>query len=150
MRQGKLIQSLTLLVALIISGCTKEKRDAVVMGSSAPSGPSTLSSIQADIFLLSCATSGCHDNRANPAANLDLSSAQQSYLSLVNRTSTEALQLKLVSPGNPGSSYLINKLMGTYGNVGGSGVQMPQFAAPLAAGEIDRVIAWIAAGAQQN
>jgi hypothetical protein len=150
MRQGQLIGSCGLLLALLLSGCTKEKRDAVITGGNASSGPATLSSLQADIFHLSCATSGCHDSRANPASNLDLSSSAQSYANLVNRASSEASQLKLVIPGDPDHSYLINKLLGTHAAVGGNGVQMPQYAGPLDEGEVDRVIAWIAAGAQQN
>jgi hypothetical protein len=146
MRQSKLALGLTLAFAL--SGCAKEKRDAVIMGGGATSsGAATLSSLQSDVIRLSCATSGCHDSRATPASSLDLSDASRTYSNLVNRASTQAPALKLVNPGNPGASYLVNKLLGTHASVGGSGVRMPQYSAPLASSDIDRIETWITNGA---
>jgi len=130
------------------SACTKERRSADVVAGA--SGPATLSSMQSDIFALSCAISGCHDNRANPAGALTMTSIQASYAGLVGRNSTQASGRKLVTPADPDKSYLVDKLMGTHLSVGGSGRQMPQDAAPLMPGDIDRVVTWINDGAQLN
>jgi hypothetical protein len=149
MRQSQL--TLGLIVVLALSGCAKEKRDAVIMGGGATSsGAATLSSLQSDVIRLSCATSGCHDSRATPAGSLDLSDASRSYANLVNRASTQAPALKLVNPGNPSASYLVNKLLGTHAGVGGSGVRMPQYSAPLASSDIERIETWITDGAPPN
>jgi hypothetical protein len=157
MRQGEIIEKVLrltfglVLSGFILAGCTKEKRDNPIVSSGGGNpGSSNLSDLQSEIFALGCATSGCHDNRATPAGNLNMSNATQSYNNLVNRNSTQATSLKLVLPNNPGSSYLINKLQGTHLAVGGSGVRMPQFAAPLSSEDMDRIIDWINNGAPLN
>ena len=136
------------LMGLSLVACTKEHRTADAAATSA--GPATLSSMQTDIFALSCAVSGCHDNRANPAGSLTMTSVQATYNGLVNRNSTEATSLKLVVPADPDHSYLVDKLTGTHLTVGGSGRRMPQDAAPLSADDVDRVVTWINNGAQLN
>ena len=149
MRQSKVATIAAALVAVAaLGGCTKEKRP-YAPGTASASGAPTLSSIQGDILTLSCAVSGCHDNRANPAASLDLTNAAASYSGLVNRMSTEA-QMKIVTPEDPGNSYLYHKLMGTHRSVGGTGDQMPQYAAQLSQADIDRIVQWITDGAQYN
>lgn len=150
MRQGKITARVAVvaLIGLSMAACTKEHRSADVVA--AASGPATLSSMQTDIFALSCAISGCHDNRANPAGALTMTSVQASYTNLVNRNSTQATGRKLVVPADPDHSYLVDKLTGTHLSVGGSGRQMPQDAAPLSPEELDRVVTWINNGAQLN
>ena len=138
-------------VAIIALGCTKERRDPPLSSSGGgPSGPATLSTIQSDIFLFSCAVSGCHDNRANPAANLGMASVQDTYANLVGRASTQVPTRALVAAGDADNSYLIDKLFGTHIAVGGTGVYMPQYAARLTDAEIERVVIWINDGAQLN
>ena len=150
MRQGEVALRATLIALAVVaaSGCTKEKRPAPPPAATA--APATLSSMQTDIFALSCAVSGCHDNRANPAGQLSMSSVQATYAGLVNRNSTEAVNLKLVAPADPDHSYLVDKLTGTHLLVGGTGRQMPQDAAPLSSDDINRIINWINDGAQVN
>lgn len=147
MRQSKLI----LFAFLLIVGCTKEKRDAVTSNALMnPPGSPSFAALQSDIFLLSCAVSGCHDNRATPAGQLNLSSYDKSYAELVNITSVQVPSRKLVVAADPSLSYLINKLQGTHTAVGGTGVRMPQFAAALPPSEIDRVVTWINNGALKD
>lgn len=154
MRQSKLRKNYELLFTglvfcvFLFPACTKEKRETIVTGSS--SGPATLSSIQQDVFRLSCGTSGCHDNRATPAGNLDLTSTGRSYSHLVNRDSIQVANLKLVNPGDPDTSYLMDKLRGTHIAVGGLGVRMPQYAAAISETDITRIQDWIIAGALNN
>ncbi len=149
MRQGEINLRLAVTVLGIgLSACTKEHRAAETVVAS--SGPATLSSMQSDIFALSCAISGCHDNRANPAGQLTMTSVQATYVGLVNHNSSEATARKLVVPADPDHSYLVDKLTGTHLSVGGSGRQMPQDAAPLTPEQLDRVVTWINNGAQLN
>lgn len=132
---------------LVAAACTKEKREAVII--SGGGGPATLSSIQDDVFRLSCGTSGCHDSRANPAGNLDMSTYERTYANLVNRDSTQTSR-KIVNPGDPSTSYLVDKLLGTHASVGGNGSRMPQYAASLRSDDIDRIQTWITDGALRN
>lgn len=141
--------SAALIVGLALAGCTKEKREAP-LASTGTSGPATLSSMQADIFALGCAISGCHDNRANPAGGLNMTTVQLSHANMVGRDSTQVPGRKLVVPADPDSSYLVDKLLGTHLAVGGTGRRMPTDAAALSQADIDRVIAWINDGAQLN
>lgn len=149
MRQTKL--TLILLFGFILFGCTKEKRSGVLSTQSATaSGPATLSSIQTDVLHLSCAISGCHDNRARPAGSLSLADINTTYDALLNQMSLQATTMKLVVPSDPDHSYLVNKLRGTHLLVGGSGDRMPQYAAALTDGDVERIIQWVTDGAQKN
>ena len=69
------------------------------------------------------------------------------YANLVGVDSTEAAGMKLVVAGDPDSSYLINKIMGTQADVGGSGVQMPKDGAALDPGSMSAITQWIVDGA---
>jgi hypothetical protein len=151
MRQSEITLRLAVLAILSFSAaaCTKEKREPPLATGGA-TGPATLSSMQAEIFTLSCAISGCHDNRATPAGALTMTSVQATYAGLVNRNSTQAPGRKLVAPAAPDDSYLVDKLTGVHLAVGGTGRRMPQDAAPLTPEEIDRVVTWINDGAQLN
>ena len=152
MRPGALRRWLGIawVVVVTASACTKEKRSLPPSSGGTISGAATLSSIQADIFTESCGTSGCHDSRANPAANLNLTSAAATYAALVNKPSAQAFGMNLVVPGDAAHSYLVNKLDGTFPSVGGSGVRMPQFSAALTGDQMERIITWINDGAALN
>jgi mono/diheme cytochrome c family protein len=71
------------------------------------------------------------------------------YDSLVNVPSTESA-LPRVKPGAPEESYLVLKLEGTHLTRGGKGVQMPMGSSPLSRETLDRIRAWIAAGALRD
>ncbi len=102
----------------------------------------TLSSIQTHVFTPSCAG---HHGPSHAEADLDLS-AGRSFANLVNVLSTQ-VELSLVTPGDAENSYLIHKLDGRPGIVGG---QMPIGILPLGAEEIAVIRQWIDAGARNN
>jgi hypothetical protein len=87
----------------------------------------------------SCGTSACHGG-ARPQAGLDLSSASVAQADLVGVTAEQCTGKKLVLPGDPAQSYLINKLTGV-GMCSGS--QMPKGKPALSAADIDTIRAWI-------
>jgi hypothetical protein len=99
-------------------------------------------SIQDNVFTPLCTT--CHTGAAAPLGlRLDESS---SYAMLVNAPSTEVPSLRRVNPGQPESSYLIQKLEGRAA-VGG---RMPLNQPPLPQETIDLIRQWIANGAPQS
>ena len=108
--------------------------------SSTPVDP-TLVSIQAGIFNVSCALSGCHAGAA-PQQSLNLSDGS-SFNDLFNVASQEVPSLLRVNPGDPDNSYLIQKLENAAGI---EGVQMPLGAAPLPQATIDVIRQWITDG----
>src|SRR5262249_52165114 len=73
------------------------------------------------LFDGSCAIAPCH-SAATHAQNLDLSPGH-SYKDIVNVPSTEQRKLKLILPGKPDESYLIQKIENAPGI---TPVQMPQ------------------------
>ncbi len=105
----------------------------------------SLDSIQANVFAMSCALSGCHTGPAGPGLpqGLDLSSADASFANLVGVTSVQDPSTLRVAPGDAGGSYLVQKLEGTAA-VGG---RMPAASPPLDQSTIDAIRAWIDSGA---
>jgi hypothetical protein len=99
-------------------------------------------SIQANVFTPVC--TACHSGAAAPLG-LRLEEGA-SFALLVNAPSTEVPGLLRVNPGNPDSSYLIQKLEGTAA-VGG---RMPLGGSPLPAETIAVIRQWIAEGAQPS
>ena len=102
----------------------------------------TLSSIQTHVFTPSCAG---HHGPSLAEADLDLS-AGRSFANLVNVPSIQ-VELSLVTPGDAENSYLIHKMDGRPGIVGG---QMPIGRLPLDAEEIAVIRQWIDMGAPNN
>jgi hypothetical protein len=102
----------------------------------------TLKSIQDNVFTPICTQ--CHLGPAAPRGlRLDEASA---FAMLVNAPSAEVPSLNRVTPGDPGNSYLIQKLEGTAA-VGG---QMPLGQPPLPQATIAVIRQWIANGAAQS
>jgi hypothetical protein len=110
-----------------------------------PSGATTFSQFQAQIFTPSCGVAGCHAAGA-AQAGLVLE-AGQAYGNLVNVPSTQQPALSRVTPGQPEQSYLIKKLRGD-GDI--IGERMPRGGPFLSQADIDALIAWINAGAPEN
>ena len=106
----------------------------------------TLTQIQAAIFTPIC--SSCHNGvgTALPGA-LNLTTAAASYKALVGQFTAEQPTVEFVSPGNPASSYLIQKLQGA---VTISGKQMPLGGPYLSNAQITQISQWISAGPQNN
>jgi len=81
---------------------------------------------------------------AAAAAGLDLSDAATSHTALVGMPSSQQAGATRVIVMDPGNSYLIQKLEGTAGIVGG---QMPLGRPALAQTDIDHIRQWIQDGA---
>ncbi len=96
------------------------------------------------IFARSCAFAGCHSGPA-PREGLDLS-AGALHAQTVRVPSVQVPSLLRVDPSRPDSSYLMLKLEGLAGAVGGIGTQMP-LGGQLTPAQIDSVRAWILSGA---
>ncbi len=119
------------------------------IGSTLPTADTiTLSGDVQPIFTANCAFAGCHAG-SSPALGQNLS-AGQTYAAVVNVPSQEVPSLLRVHPSFPDSSYLVHKIQGTQGSVGGSGGRMPLGGAPLTDEDIATIRAWIAAGAPNN
>ena len=107
-------------------------------GGDVPLGPN-LASIQANVFNPSCIV--CHAGAGAPQGlRLD---AANSFTDLVGVPSRQASSVLRVSPGNPGQSYLIQKLEGS----ASAGDQMPLGGPPIPQATIDFVRQWITDGA---
>jgi len=98
-------------------------------------------------FQATCATPGCHSAQSR-ASGLVLEK-DSSYSGIVGVPSRQSPALNLITPGDPGRSYLLHKLRGTQVSVGGSGVQMPAGGAtdPTL---ISNVQNWTEQGAQKD
>lgn len=100
------------------------------------------------IFSANCALSGCHAG-TTPQQGQNLSEGL-AYQNIVNVPANERPGMWRVRPSQPDSSYLVHKVQGTQGNVGGIGERMPLGQPALAQAQIDLIRAWIAAGAKNN
>jgi hypothetical protein len=147
MRRHLLYCALVLVVTLGSVGCDEALSD---LTGPTPNLEPTFSSIQQNIFSSGDssgrpACTNCH-NTARPAAGLDLSPGV-SYNNLVNFASRERPTLMRVLPGDPEASYLIHKIEGRAGIVGG---RMPLGGPYLAEGQILVIRRWIETGAPNN
>jgi hypothetical protein len=162
---------MTLIIATVLGACgtsPNEKPDAggVDAGPEADAGSDagstdggtvqpTLSDIQAKIFTPNCSTGACHNAMfSGLSGQLDLSSASASYSSLVNvpvvYSGAPAGELR-VDPGNPGSSFIVIKLVNMwqagypqYGN------PMPYTGTQLPENQIQAIEQWITNGAAND
>ena len=90
----------------------------------------------------------CHSG-GSPPQGLNLSSAT-SFGLLVNVNSNELPSMKRIKPNDVPNSYLVHKVEGTQGSVGGSGSKMPlgcSGSTCLTSTQINDIKAWINAGA---
>lgn len=106
--------------------------------------------LQKRVFERSCAFSGCHGT-TNPQANLVLT-GDAVYEALVDhRASTSSAGFagkKLVVPGAPETSFLMDKLEGRLGP--DEGARMPFNRSPLGDRHIEAIRKWILAGAPRE
>jgi hypothetical protein len=106
-----------------------------------------LTSIQTDVFEISCTASACHDANA-PAEMLDLSSLGASETNLID-IDAEQVDGKRVTSGDSSASYLMNKLLGV--DMAANTTRMPQLDPDgLCTPKIDAVREWIDDGAPIN
>ena len=105
----------------------------------------SLTSIQNNIFTPIC--SACHSGPSGPnlPAGMDLSSAADSFSSLINISSLQEPTILRVAVSNAEDSYLIDKLEGT----STVGSRMPQNGPFLDQATIDVIRLWIDSGAPQ-
>ncbi len=103
-------------------------------------GANDFRAIQDTILTPIC--TACHAGASAPLG-LRLDSAN-SYAALVNVASVQVSSLRRVLPGDPGNSYLVQKMEGR----AAVGSRMPLGGPPLTQASIDLVRAWIAAGAR--
>jgi predicted small lipoprotein YifL len=103
----------------------------------------TLDSIQANVFSVNCAISGCHGGAgAQQGLRLD---PGFSAGNLINVASPRDANLIRVVPGDPDASFLIQKLDGTQT----LGVRMPDGGPYLTTATINVIRQWIQDGAPQ-
>jgi hypothetical protein len=97
------------------------------------------------LLIDNCALSGCH---APPQLQLALDlRATKAYASLVDVASQQCGTKPRVDPGDPGNSYLLDKLHGVDLC---DGFQMPLNTNPLQPADIELISNWICQGAQAN
>jgi mono/diheme cytochrome c family protein len=107
-------------------------------------GGSVPSAVQS-IFTNHCIE--CHSG-PNAPEGLVLTSGQ-ARANLVNVPSIQSDLLR-VEPGDTDNSYLVHKIEGTAGDVGGVDTRMPLGGPILSDEDIGTILEWIAAGAPEN
>ena len=127
------------LPALLLAGC-------VSGGGKSDSTPIPQTYTNRVLPILRARCEACHGND-QPGAGLVLT-ADLAHRNLVGVASTQATNLKRVEPGLPDQSYLVFKLAGRQGEVGGSGEQMPK--TQLSDEEITLIQDWIVKGAKNE
>lgn len=90
------------------------------------------------IFKENCTTAGCHVG-TTPMMGLKLT-GDEFYARTINQPSTEKPQLVRIKPGEPDSSYLVMKILGTPGIIGS---RMPFGRNPLTDEEIATIVRWV-------
>jgi hypothetical protein len=119
---------------------------ALLDGSSQPDAAPRLSELVETLFVPTCVLGRCHTTSV-PAGELSFTGRRVSvHAALVNAASSEQPQRMRVVPYDPDASYLMEKLTSAQPAVGTS---MPPMG-PLPQDYIDRIRAWIAAGALDN
>jgi mono/diheme cytochrome c family protein len=138
------LASSALLIAMAAGACG-DSPAAPTTGGGTTAAP-TLTQIQAQIFDASCVS--CHtDVGRTPAGVLNLK-AGSAFPNLFSQASSGLPGATRVVPGNPGGSYLVQKLEGA---VGIAGLRMPRNGPPfLTDAQVKMVRDWITAGAQNN
>lgn len=120
--------------------------------STSETGPEVILSYAVDIQPIwdaNCMGAGCHSMLQN-SPNLEFGA----YERLLSEAPLEAT-VPYVDPGNPSGSYIVHKLNGTHLAPGpegcgcsGTGSRMPLAALPLPADVVNRIVSWIAQGAE--
>jgi OmcA/MtrC family decaheme c-type cytochrome len=114
----------------------------------AAAADASFASISEKILVPRCASAACHGGNPPPSSpRLD---AGASYDAIVQVPSQQASGLSLVEPFLPEQSYLLLKLRGDAGSVGGIATTMPLADAALDPSDIAAIEAWIANGAQDD
>ena len=138
-----------LAAALLLAACGEDLLADPRVGAQLPGGGgagASFSSLAVNVLAPQCATSACHGG--SPPAYAPQLDADVAYDELVGRPSLQA-SMSLVEPGAPEQSYLVLKLRGAAGWVGGIPTPMPTDYA-LDEGDIAAIEGWIANGAPND
>lgn len=126
--------------------------------------PAAAVSLKTDILPIfvggSCTLTGCHSDKSaqvpklGPANGMADAAGLQAIRNALVGNSEQVPVLKIVSPGKPDESYLMNKIDGTVSCMGfdcktaeDCGVRMPPLPQPLEAAKINKIRDWIKQGA---
>ena len=143
---GLCTRSSIVVLSVLALSCAGDGGDPPAGGSTTTTslggGSASLTVIQNSIFTPTCAFGGCHD-AFTAAESLNLSTADDSFNELVGVASTCGSAVRVV-PGNPGASYLLDKLGA---GAAPCGDVMPLGFAALSDADIDLIRNWIQAGA---
>ena len=115
-----------------------------VPGGELPAG--SWAAIEAEIIVPRCATAACHEG--DPPAffpQLDAGVARERLLE-----GSQQAPLAMIQPGDPDASYLVHRLRGDAGSVGGVGTPMPIGDVLLDEAEIQAIEGWIRNGASND
>lgn len=129
------------IISIFISGCAEsiiESTESIDQQNNEDIA-ATFTDIQTNILDKSCGFSDCHGGAVSP--NL----SENSYANIVNKASSTGMNY--ITPNDPDNSYLLQKVMSS-GNFQGS--LMPISNPQLSQTQIDALIEWINAGAQNN
>jgi hypothetical protein len=132
----------TYRLALVVSdGALDSAPDEVVI-TVQPAAPAdtTFSLVNSQVLARSCALSGCHAGATSPYLG-----AGQAWANLVNQPGGAGMPL--VTPGDPGQSYLYVKITGGAGMLGS---RMPLSRPALGSSDLAVVRAWILRGAPND
>jgi hypothetical protein len=106
----------------------------------------TFSDVYSVVLVPNCS---CHSGSSHSTGWFFNNNQAIAYTNLVNAAATEA-SIDRVEPGDAPDSYLMHKLDGTQGSVGGSGSQMPLGGSALSAAVREGVRGWINTGAAND
>jgi len=134
--------SFILLLIISLTGC-KVIVEPEASNSLSNNSAATFSTVQKEVFNVSCALAGCHSG-ANAAAEMDLSSGK-AFNNLVNVPSISNTSFVRVQAGNSANSFLIKRLR----NIGESSGIMPP-SGKLSENAIQLVETWINNGAKND
>lgn len=94
-------------------------------------------------------TTGCHV-AGGSASSWFVITPGDSHGAIVGKQSIGLASMQLVAPGDRDNSYLWHKINNTHVEVGGNGTAMPPPpAAALSSGDLEKIGAWIDAGAPE-
>lgn len=144
------MRPLSLAAALLVAACVEAPEVGPVDpngGGVGTGGAEQLSTLTATIFVPRCATSACHSS--NPAAPGSYE-PDRIWNEIVGVPSQQLATMNVVEPFDPENSYLVHKLRGTAGQVGGNASLMPVADLPLTEEEIQAIETWIRNGAPND
>ncbi len=153
------------LLGLVLAGCPAEeetpaggcREDAVPAGFDATT-PTSFAKDVMPVFETSCAFSSCHGSNAGSANGIYLGSSDPAATrkALLDTKAERLPSMPLVTPGDPGKSFLVRKIEGTQCALdaqctgGTCGRSMPQGQDLLPEAARFAIRRWVAQGAKED